>query len=792
MMSVIMELPITYMKKPIPTLLTILIGSALYSQQALADDSMSQCLLSVPHYNYPLIEGQTQYLPITINSDNLTANYPDNTLFSGNVNVQQGNRRLHSDTIQLHQKTVPEQTTTIRTIDAQGHVHYGDNQIVFKGSRAWSNLNTKDTNVWNSDYQLVGRQGHGKADQIKLRGENRYIILENGTFTTCLPGDNGWSIAGSKLIQDRQKEVAKIWNARFKIGAVPIFYSPYLQLSMNDQRRSGFLIPNAKFTNNNGFEFLMPYYWNIAPNIDATLTPHYIQKRGLQYQNEFRYLTRLGKGLIEFDYLSSDHKLAREHANKEDEKRWFFHWQHSGVYGKNWRFNTNFSKVSDSYYFNDLNSPYYTSTDGYLAEKFSIGYADENWNGTLSSKNFQVFSIRNVYRAQPQLDVNFYQDDVGPFDVHFYTQAVKFTNVDSLYPDAVRLHLEPTLGLPISNGWGSLYTEAKWLATHYQQNNIDHFNSTIDTNKTNQLAKSVNRVIPQFKINGKMVLDRDMYWAQGYTQTLEPQVQYLYIPFRDQSGIYPYDSTRLQLNYIGLFRDRIFSGLDRIADANQITTGMTSRIYDVDLIERFNVSVGQIYSLTLPRTSLSTIGNKEDSNSIVWAGELYWRLNNNWGTRGGIQYDTRLDHVSLENATLEYRQNADHIIQFNYRYNSPEYVASAIQIKNSSIIYKEGVSQIGVVASWSIADAWSVIGKYYYDIRAKQSAEQLIGFHYNSCCYAIRLGYERKINGWENNKSQYDNQVSLNIELRGLSKNDSLDSGQMLQQGILPYQRAFW
>ncbi len=424
---------------------------------------MSQCMLGVPSYNRPLVNGDPNQLPVTIHSDSVKGNYPDDAIFKGDVDVSQGNSRMLADEVQLHQRQPEGQTTPVRTVDALGNVHYDDNQVILKGPKAWSNLNTKDTNVWDGDYQMVGRRGRGTGDQMKLRGQNRYTIMENGTFTSCLPGSNSWSVAGSEIIQDRQEEVAEIWNARFKLGSVPVFYSPYLQLPLGDRRRSGFLIPNAKYGSNNGFEFILPYYWNIAPQADATITPHYMSKRGLQLQNEFRYLTEAGAGLVEFDYLASDkqydnEKAARGIAQSDNSDRWLFYWRHAGVYDQHWRFNADYTKVSDQYYFNDLTSPYYSSTDGYASQKFSVGYADTNWDATLSTKDFQIFgntSNSNVYRAFPQLDLNWYQNDVGPFDTRIYAQAVKFTNVNSSFPETTRLHVEPTLDLPLSNSWAS-------------------------------------------------------------------------------------------------------------------------------------------------------------------------------------------------------------------------------------------------------------------------------------------------------------------------------------------------
>ena len=782
------------MKKRIPTFLATMIASALYSQQGLAADLASQCMLGVPSYDRPLVKGETNELPVTINADHAKGNYPDDAVFTGNVDINQGNSRLQADEVQLHQKEAPGQPEPVRTVDALGNVHYDDNQVILKGPKGWANLNTKDTNVWEGDYQMVGRQGRGKADLMKQRGENRYTILENGSFTSCLPGSDTWSVVGSEVIHDREEQVAEIWNARFKLGPVPVFYSPYLQLPVGDKRRSGFLIPNAKYTTKNYFEFYLPYYWNIAPNMDATITPHYMHRRGgVMWENEFRYLSQAGAGLMEFDYLNSDRVYDDDHPNDSNSRRWLFYWRHSGVMDQVWRFNVDYTKVSDSSYFNDFDNKYGSSTDGYATQKFSVGYAVQNFDATVSTKQFQVFSDQNTssYSAEPQLDVNFYQNDVGPFDTRIYGQAVKFVNTRDNMPEATRVHLEPTINLPLSNQWGSINTEAKLLATHYQQTNLDWYNSRNST----KLDDSANRVMPQFKVDGRMVFERDMNMlTPGYTQTLEPRAQYLYVPYRDQSKIYNYDSSLLQSDYSGLFRDRTYGGLDRIASANQVTTGVTSRIYDDAAIERFNVSVGQIYYFTESRTGDDNITweNDDKTGSLVWAGDTYWRISDRWGLRSGIQYDTRLDSVATSSSTIEYRRDENRLLQLNYRYASAEYIQATLPSYSTAEQYKNGISQVGGVASWPIADRWSIVGAYYFDTNVNKPADQMLGVQYNSCCYAIRFGYERKLNGWDNDKEHavYDNVIGFNIELRGLSSNYGLGTKEMLRSNILPYQSS--
>ncbi|MED0322485.1 LPS assembly protein LptD [Escherichia marmotae] len=784
------------MKKRIPTLLATMIATALYSQQGLAADLASQCMLGVPSYDRPLVQGDTNDLPVTINADHAKGNYPDDAVFTGSVDIMQGNSRLQADEVQLHQKEAPGQPEPVRTVDALGNVHYDDNQVILKGPKGWTNLNTKDTNVWEGDYQMVGRQGRGKADLMKQRGENRYTILDNGSFTSCLPGSDTWSVVGSEIIHDREEQVAEIWNARFKVGPVPIFYSPYLQLPVGDKRRSGFLFPNAKYTSTNYFEFYLPYYWNIAPNMDATITPHYMHRRGnIMWENEFRYLTQAGAGLMELDYLPSDKVYEDEHPEDSNSRRWLFYWQHSGVMDQVWRFNIDYTKVSDPTYFNDFDNKYGSSTDGYATQKFSVGYAVQNFDATLSTKQFQVFDNNsgNSYAAEPQLDVNYYHNDLGPFDTRIYGQAVHFVNTNSNMPEATRLHLEPTINLPLSNNWGSLNTEAKLMATHYQQTNLDWYNSNPQNNK---LADSVNRVMPQFKVDGKMVFERDMEMlAPGYTQTLEPRAQYLYVPYRDQSDIYNYDSALLQSDYSGLFRDRTYGGLDRIASANQVTTGVTTRVYDDSAVERFNISVGQIYYFTESRTGDDNIKweNDDKTGSLVWAGDTYWRISERWGLRGGIQYDTRLDNVATSSSSIEYRRDEDRLVQFNYRYASPEYIQATLpKYYSTAEQYKNGISQVGAVASWPIADRWSIVGAYYYDTNANKQADSMLGVQYSSCCYAIRVGYERKLNGWDNDKQHavYDNAIGFNIELRGLSSNYGLGTQEMLRSNILPYQNS--
>lgn len=779
------------MKTYFPILMTNLICSVLYSAHVLADLT-DQYLTGLPTHNKSLVTGQSYQLPIYIQADKVQANYHKSAVFSGNVHVKQGNSILTADYVQLYQEQ-EKQGEPIRIITASDNVKYDSNEIILKGLKAWSNLNTKDTNVYYGNYIMVGRQGHGDADTIKLRGNSRYSILENGSFTSCLPGENSWSIFGAKVNYDRQEQIIKIWNAQFKIGKVPVFYSPYVQLPIGNKRRSGLLIPNTKYSSSNGFIFGLAYYLNLAPNYDLTITQNYIGNYGTQIQTEFRYLTSFGIGLIEFDWLPNSHPYNYNHSSYSDYS--LLYWKHSGIIDQVWRFNVDYTKASDTYYFNDFVYKYDHINDGYVTQKFSIGYTNKNWDLVLSGKQFQTFNPNiNTYFVLPQLDINYYKNNIGLFNFKVAIQAAKFTNVKDHYLEATRLHIEPTISLPLTTFLGSLNIEAKLMATHYLQENIQNHNNNTATNQ--RLEKAVNRVIPQFKADSTMVLDRNIEFSQGYTQTLEPRLQYLHVPYRNQNHIGIYDSTILQIEYTDLFHNRTYSGLDRITPTNQLIGGITTRIYDNMLVERFYASIGQIYHFSQHdhdiRNTISTLGNYNDASNIIWAGDSYYRANNHWGMHGGMQYHMRFHSIVLGDAVLEYSRDKNHIVQLNYRYVSsrPQHIKQ-IPHKIFHDYYQQNISQVGVIASWPLVSHWLLMGAYYYNIKSSHSVDQLVGLQYHNCCWAMHFSYERKITGWNvlSQSSNYDNKLSFNIELRGLSSNYGLGSEKTLSSSTLPYQQ---
>ncbi|MDO4431147.1 MAG: LPS assembly protein LptD [Lonepinella koalarum] len=782
------------MKKNLYSLISLSILTALYSTASQAD-LQQQCLVGVPHFSGEVIKGDVNNLPVYIEADSAELNQPISAVYQGKVELKQGNRHLQADSVTIQQST--EKTTEAqRYAYIQGGFQYSDNLIQLRGEKADLHLNSKDANIENADYQFVGRQGRGTAMHTELRENHR--ILKNATFTSCLPDDNAWQIDAAEMKQHIQEEYAEMWHARFKVAGVPIFYTPYLQLPIGDRRRSGLLLPDVGTSSRDGYWYAQPVYWNIAPNYDATFIPKYMSDRGLQLNGEFRYLTVLGEGKIAGEYLSRDHY---ENYVGENTSRHLFYWSHHAKLWDNWRLNVDYTKVSDRTYFSDFTSEYGNSTDGYATQAARLAYYQPNWHFALSVKQYQVFDNLDIgpYKALPQLDFNYYRDNLLNTNLNFrlFSQAVRFHNDSLTMPTAWRFHIEPSLNLPMASRYGSINVETKLYATHYQQRKGS-------SNHAEHVEKRINRVLPQVKIDFQTLLANQQSFIEGYTQTLEPRVQYLYRPYKNQRNIgsqnnnsylgFGYDSSLLQQDYFSLFRDRRYSGLDRIASANQITLGGTTRFYDKNAEERFNLSLGQILYINSSR-----IDDNEDNNTLgrssSWAAEANWKINNQWHWRGSYQYDTRLNSTSLANLALEYNPEKHNLVQLNYRYASRDYIDQNLNTRNS---YNQSIKQLGITTAWEIDDNWAVVGRYYQDLAINKPVEQYLGVKYNNCCWSVGIGVRRYLIN-ENAKRKYsdtkdtlyDHSIGINFELRGLSNDHRSGIVEMLDKGMLPYVRGF-
>ena len=742
----------------------------------LQTDTVNSC--EVPNKTSKEEEDQK---PVLIQADSVEASNNSKATYKGNVHIIKGRQEIKADTITLHQ----QENIAI----AEGNVDYSSMDMRSTSDKVTTDLTTEDTTMINTAYKMSCQPIRGTASRVLKTGQEIYQ-LEDASFTTCPAGDKSWRFKASEIELDQSDEWATFYNARFEVLDVPIFYLPYLTVPVGDKRKTGVLIPSVSLDSKNGFELSVPIYWNIAPNYDATTTINYMEKRGTQFEGEFRYLTDFGVGSLDLEYLGDDAKFQDKGA------RWGGSWNHSGIYKQHWKFEVEYSQVSDIDYFQDLNSNIGTRDEGQLQQSGEVSYRTQDWDMTMRVRDFQVLvENQTPYRLMPQIEFNYYAPQFyKEFDFNLHSHISKFATDDSTKPSATRVHLEPTLSLPLSGTWWSLTPEASLLYTYYSQD-FDHKDASLS-----ELEEETSRTIPEVRINGAIYLDSTHKFLGEYLQTLEPKIQYLYVPDIDQSEIYGgtgdggYDSSKMQLDYYGLFRERQYSGVDYIAAANQFSLGATSRFYDDAYKERMNISFGQI----LYMNGSGTTNENDTSNSSAWAIESDFNFNDYLFYHGGVQYDSNLSELQVANITLEYRHTKGYI-QANYRYVSKNYIESNVSFEDSlEQITQHGIYQAGLLSEYNIGDNWALKGQYFHDTKENQMIEALVGVTYLSDCWSFGLTYSDQLIAPNNDSSlaigsyepEYESNIMLSIAIRGLGTNTGITSGSATN--ALGYGRPFY
>ncbi|MGL5484825.1 MAG: LPS assembly protein LptD, partial [Shewanella sp.] len=563
----------------------------------------------------------------------------------------------------------------------------------------------------------------------------------------------------------------------------PVFYIPYMTVPVSDKRKTGFLYPSFSTSTTNGFEVSAPYYWNIAPEYDLTFTPNYMTNRGLFTKTEFRYLAgEAQNGRLNLEYLGSDQMISGS------PNRYLYNWQHQGAIDKNWRVLANFTEVSDNNYFNDLKSDVNRATDNQLSRIGEVSYFERDWDISTRVQDIKVLGEdEKPYQVMPQVNFNYRAADFwNNLDFGFNSELTNFAHQDDDVNTATRLHMAPSLTLPIHGPSGSFTSQVKLMQTNYWQ---EKNNSGFD-----ELDDTVSRTIPQVRINGQINFERfTELFDQNYRQTLEPQFQYLYVGYEDQRGIGIYDTAQLQDDYFGLFRDRRFSGLDRIADANQVTLGITTRLFDDHNQEATKFSLGQIFYLQDSKLGYEDNIFEQDQSTSVLAAELDTRLTQDWYLGAAIQYDTNTSDNKKTEVTLDFRPETNKLLQFSYRY-----VPDLLNSNTNDLV---NISQAGVRGAWPINDSLYFVGNWYYDLNESRSIETYTGFQYESCCYAIRLSYHYRIKtNYDDNigstiideREQFESGVYLNLIIKGLGGSGPLGVTDMLNDGLFNYRKPLY
>lgn len=754
------------------TLLAVSISSALFVPASNAESANDTSVQEMPSPDQCLVEDQpatdiTQ-TPIQVEADKLEGINGDRASYQGNVIVTQGDKTISADSVVFHQQE--------NIVVAEGDVTYKDRQFKTHSSKVTTNLQTQDTTLENTSYQFLCQGGRGDAALLYKSGKAFYR-MEDGSLTSCPEGDNAWRLKASAIELDQEEEQATLYNTRLEVLQFPVFYVPYLTVPVGDTRKTGFLFPSVSLDTKDGLGIDIPVYWNIAPNYDLQTNFKYMERRGSQLDSKFRYLTGYGKGSMEFEYLPEDKKFPQY------DNRWGGNWNHSGIINQTWKLDIDYSKVSDIDYFTDLDSEIGSREDGQLMQSGSVSYRSRSWDTTLQVRDFQVLEEdSNPYRLMPQLAMNYYAPEfLYNLNFSLLSQVSRFETDSTTDPDATRVHLEPTLELPFTAPWGKLTTEAKLLYSYYQQD----LDSTILASNPD-LEETVNRSLPKLRLHGELYLERETDWYDGYTQTLEPQIQYLYIPKEDQNTIYSgYDTAKLQLDYHGLFRDHRYSSVDYVAPANQVSYGATSRFYDDEYRERMNISFGQIFYVNSYYQDQVTNDDSTTSYS-AWAIEADFNYDDRYFYHGGIQYDSDSDQMQLANSTLEYRYQGG-FSQLNYRYVNIDYIESNAADFATDEYTRDGISQLGFISSYQLNRNWGAYGQYFYDLTEDINLEWLAKLVYTSDCWYVSLSYSNQLEEWNGdgkindiNEPEYEQNFGINFGITGFGS--KAGSGTSLTQ----------
>ncbi|MCG9964297.1 MAG: LPS assembly protein LptD [Shewanella sp.] len=757
-----------------------LLALSLLPKLVLADESpatsASQCLIEPP---VPRIVSQpglsaADQEKIRIASDRSKAEMGKQAIFTGDVVFSQGDRHIAADEAILDQAT--------EQFDANGNLVFQDSNFTVTADSLQAQMRSNRATLKGAQYWLHGQQVHGDAEKLQITINNN-LILTNTNFTTCPPDNVSWLLEAEKIKINSEEEWGEIWNAKLRVADIPVFYIPYMTVPVSDKRKTGFLYPSFSTSTTNGFEVSAPYYWNIAPEYDLTFTPNYMTNRGLFTKTEFRYLAgEAQNGRLNLEYLGSDQMISGS------PNRYLYNWQHQGAIDKNWRVLANFTEVSDNNYFNDLKSDVNRATDNQLSRIGEVSYFERDWDISTRVQDIKVLGEdEKPYQVMPQVNFNYRAADFwNNLDFGFNSELTNFAHQDDDVNTATRLHMAPSLTLPIHGPSGSFTSQVKLMQTNYWQ---EKNNSGFD-----ELDDTVSRTIPQVRINGQINFERfTELFDQNYRQTLEPQFQYLYVGYEDQRGIGIYDTAQLQDDYFGLFRDRRFSGLDRIADANQVTLGITTRLFDDHNQEATKFSLGQIFYLQDSKLGYEDNIFEQDQSTSVLAAELDTRLTQDWYLGAAIQYDTNTSDNKKTEVTLDFRPETNKLLQFSYRY-----VPDLLNSNTNDLV---NISQAGVRGAWPINDSLYFVGNWYYDLNESRSIETYTGFQYESCCYAIRLSYHYRIKtNYDDNigstiideREQFESGVYLNLIIKGLGGSGPLGVTDMLNDGLFNYRKPLY
>lgn len=552
----------------------------------------------------------------------------------------------------------------------------------------------------------------GTASMVLFEGQDKKS-LKQAKYTTCAANVDDWYIKAGKLELNDYSRTGVASNAIVEFKGVPILYSPWMSFSYNNQRKSGFLSPLIGTTSRSGFEILTPYYFNIRPDMDATLATRYLSKRGLQVQGEFRYLDEHYTGLNNVEYLDSDVQTGQQ--------RYYAKLTHKQQFSEHWTGGYNFEKVSDDRYFSEMSTRIVVTSRVNLQQEAFLKYQDEHWTFNGLVQRFQNLDNRTFqYQRLPQITAA-YTNEWHGLRADFGSQFVYFDSLSAAgdKPTGARFTAYPSISLPLTTSFGYITPKIGVHTTSYSLNNNTPVGFSEEFNH-------LQRTLPIVSLDSSVFFDRQTtIFGTAFTQTLEPRFYYLYIPFRDQRKIPIFDTALTTFNETTLFAENQFAGDDRINNANNMTFAFTSRLIEADSgIERLALTIGQRYNFSNSQVNLPGVTSVSRNVSDLIFG-VTARLSNRLNVDTFWQYDPDQSKVQRTNVLLRYNPEPGKSLNVGYRYTT------------------DVLEQINASGQWPLGNGWYGVGRMNYSIRDNKAVESLAGFEYDAGCWQGRAVMQR-------------------------------------------------
>jgi LPS-assembly protein len=732
----------------------------------------------------------------------------------GNIIVTQPGRKMTADSAYLYRDP---KTHEIAQIHLQGNVHYYESGKHLVAQSVYVDLLKKYVKLDNALYRLAKPtrcqvlNAWGEAKCVIRKSEND-ICLTNASYTTCPPICPTWKVVASKLNIDRVRGWGEAINTYFYVHNMPLVWIPYFSFPVDKRRKTGFLFPTFAYTNNNGFHISFPYYLNLAPNYDATISPNYIYRRGIQFTGNLRYLTCHNTGNLHLEYIPYDSNFAYFRAraadvyginpktipfldriHRDSNGRGMLSFDDCIRYYPHWWGNLTLNYVTDDYYLQDFAyNPFVSSRDQLLNEA-QINYGSENWHFLGRILTYQTLHpinqqpILDQYSRIPQLYIT---SDYPEFPFRFNYQV----NAEAVYFDRARdfvtgkprttgqrFHFQPSIDFPVIYPSSFFIPRLTLDATVYELYHEQDF--------PRHRTKQISRVLPIFDVDTGIYLERNLFC---YKQTLEPHLFYLFVPETNQNQIPIFDTTLPPFGFQQLFRTNRFVGYDRWGDANQLSLALTTRLLDSFTGEqKLRASIGQCFYFKRPSVCLLPDCSNDfyiHKNLSPVVGELNYFFNSVWDGVVSVAVDPLDQGLNNASIQLHYRPGPRRIFNIGY-----DFVRKGDTLNNYRLNSgQDNLSRFNLALAWQLTDHWQAIGNLNYNLSHGHPQTYFYGFQYDSCCWAFRIVASRILTAENmNDLTTYQTNYYVQLQLKGLGNLGNNDPGNLLTSSIFGYQDTF-